>query len=87
MIQIIEINRIKFILRASFGVMATAKRLGLRKDAPRPGAFRARTATQAILFSERLDDYFAEDSPARMIDVFIGKLNLTGLGLKTQWCI
>ncbi len=39
---------------------------------------------QATLFPERLDDYVAEDSPVRVIDVFIDDLDITGLGFKTQ---
>ena len=42
---------------------------------------------QATLFPERLDDYVAEDSGVRVIDVFIDDLNLSGLGFKTapEW--
>ena len=38
---------------------------------------------QATLFPERLDDYIAEDSPLRVIDVFVDELDLSGLGFKT----
>ena len=38
---------------------------------------------QATLFPERLDDYIAEDSPVRVIDVFVDDLGLSGLGFKT----
>ena len=38
---------------------------------------------QATLFPERLDDYIAEESPVRVIDVFIDELDLSGLGFKT----
>jgi transposase len=38
---------------------------------------------QATLFPERLDDYIAEDSPVRVIDVFIDGLDVSGLGFKT----
>ena len=38
---------------------------------------------QATLFPERLDDYIAEDSAVRVIDVFIDDLDLSGLGFKT----
>ena len=31
---------------------------------------------QATLFPERLDDYIAEDSPVRVIDVFIDELDM-----------
>ena len=37
---------------------------------------------QATLFPERLDDYIAEDSAVRVIDVFIDDLDLSGLGFK-----
>ena len=39
---------------------------------------------QATLFPERLDDYVAEDSACRVIDVFIDELDLSGMGFKTQ---
>ena len=39
---------------------------------------------QATLFPERLDDYVAEDSAVRVIDVFLDGLDLSGLGFKTQ---
>jgi transposase len=38
---------------------------------------------QATLFPERLDDYIAEDSSVRVIDVFIDDLDISGLGFKT----
>jgi len=38
---------------------------------------------QATLFPERLDDYIAEDSAVRVIDVFLDDLDLSGLGFKT----
>ena len=37
---------------------------------------------QATLFPERLDDYIAEDSAVRVIDVFLDDLDLSGLGLR-----
>ncbi len=40
--------------------------------------------SQATLFPERLDDYVAEDSPVRVIDVFIDDLDISGLGFKTE---
>lgn len=40
--------------------------------------------TQATLFPECLDDYVAEESAVRVIDVFVDELNLTGLGFKTE---
>jgi transposase len=39
---------------------------------------------QATLFPERLDDYMAEDSAVRVIDVFLDDLDLSGLGFKTE---
>jgi transposase len=39
--------------------------------------------TQATLFPERLDDYIAENSPARVIDVFVDELDLGLLHFKT----
>ena len=39
---------------------------------------------QATLFPERLDDYIAEDSAVRVIDVFVDDLDLSGLGFKMQ---
>jgi transposase len=39
---------------------------------------------QATLFPERLDDYVAEDSAVRVIDVFLDDLDLSGFGFKTQ---
>ena len=38
---------------------------------------------QATLFPERLDDYITEDSPVRVIDVFVDDLDLSALGFKT----
>jgi len=38
---------------------------------------------QATLFPERLDDFIAEDSAVRVIDVFIDGLDISGLGFKT----
>ena len=38
---------------------------------------------QATLFPERLDDYIAEESAVRVIDVFVDDLDLSGLGFKT----
>ncbi len=39
---------------------------------------------QATLFPERLDDYIAEDSAVRVIDVFVDDLDTSGLGFKTE---
>ncbi|MFT6288514.1 MAG: transposase [Alcanivorax sp.] len=38
--------------------------------------------TQSILFPERLDEYIAEDNPVRVIDVFVGELDLSSLGFE-----
>jgi transposase len=48
------------------------------------GFIKGEDRTQATLFPERLDDYVTEDSPVRVIDVFIDELDLTDLGFKTQ---
>ena len=48
------------------------------------GFIQGEDRTHATLFPERLDDYVAEDSPVRVIDVFIDELDLAGLGFKTQ---
>jgi transposase len=48
------------------------------------GFIQGEDRTQATLFPERLDDYVAEDSPVRVIDVFIDELDLAGLGFRTQ---
>ena len=39
---------------------------------------------QATMFPERLDDYVAEDSAVRVVDVFIDDLDISGLGFKTE---
>ena len=39
---------------------------------------------QSTLFPERLDNYIAEDSAVRVIDVFIDELDLSGLGFRVQ---
>jgi transposase len=48
------------------------------------GFIQGEDRTQATLFPERLDDYVTEDSPVRVIDVFIDELDLSDLGFKTQ---
>ena len=48
------------------------------------GFIQGEDRSQATLFPERLDDYVAEDSAVRVIDVFIDELELSGLGFKTQ---
>jgi len=40
--------------------------------------------TQATLFPERIDDYIAEDSAVRVVDVFIDDLDISGLGFKAE---
>src|SRR5210317_879006 len=47
------------------------------------GFIQGEDRSQATLFPERLDDYVAEDSAVRVIDVFIDELDLAGLGFKT----
>ena len=37
---------------------------------------------QGVLLPEFLDDYVAEDNPLRAIDVFVGELDLRGLGVE-----
>ena len=39
---------------------------------------------QATLFPETLDDYVAEESATRVIDVFVDEVDLSGLGFKTE---
>ena len=39
---------------------------------------------QATLFPESLDEYIAEDSAVRVIDVFIDDLDISGLGFKVE---
>ena len=48
------------------------------------GFIQGEDRSQATLFPERLDDYVAEDSSVRVIDVFIDELDLSDLGFKTQ---
>ena len=38
--------------------------------------------TQSVLFPDRLDDWIAEDNPVRVIDTFVGELDLSGLGFE-----
>jgi transposase len=40
--------------------------------------------TQATLFPDRIDDYVGEDSPVRVVDVFIDDLDISGLGFRTE---
>ena len=46
------------------------------------GFIKGADRNQATLFPERLDDYVAEDSAVRVIDVFVDELDLLGLGFK-----
>jgi len=39
---------------------------------------------QSTLFPERVDDYVGEDSVVRVIDVFIDRLDISGLGFKAE---
>jgi transposase len=39
---------------------------------------------QSTLFPERVDDYVGEDSVVRVIDVFIDRLDISGLGIKAE---
>ena len=48
------------------------------------GFIQGEDRNQATLFPERLDDYVAEDSAVRVIDVFIDDLDISGLGFKAE---
>ena len=48
------------------------------------GFIQGEDRSQATLFPERLDDYVAEDSAVRVIDVFLDDLDLSGLGFRTE---
>ena len=48
------------------------------------GFIQGEDRSQATLFPDRLDDYVAEDSAVRVIDVFLDDLDLSGLGFKTE---
>ena len=37
---------------------------------------------QSTLFPEQLDDYISEDNPVRVIDVFVGEMDLSKMGFK-----
>jgi len=39
---------------------------------------------QSTLFPDRVDDYIGEDSPVRVIDYFIDKLDVSGLGFNAE---
>jgi len=48
------------------------------------GFIRGEDRHQATLFPESLDEYVAEDSPVRVIDVFVDDLDISGLGFRTE---
>ena len=48
------------------------------------GFIKGADRSQVTLFPESLDDYVAEDSPVRVIDVFVDELDLLSLGFKTE---
>ena len=48
------------------------------------GFIKGTDRNQATLFPEKLDDYIAEESAVRVIDVFVDELDLSGLGFKTE---
>ena len=48
------------------------------------GFIEGESRNQSTLFPESLDEYIAEDSAVRLIDVFIDKLDISGLGFKTE---
>lgn len=48
------------------------------------GFIKGECRTQRTLFPDQLDDYVTEENPARVIDVFIDGLDLTGLDFKTE---
>jgi transposase len=39
--------------------------------------------SQATLFPERIDDYIDEETPVRVVDVFVDSIDLPVLGVKT----
>jgi len=50
------------------------------------GFIEGRNRQQSTLFPERIDDYVGADSPVRVIDVFIDRLDVSGLGFKAEAC-
>lgn len=48
------------------------------------GFIEGESRSQSTLFPESLDEYIAEESAVRVIDVFIDKLDISGLGFKTK---
>lgn len=47
------------------------------------GFIKGACRTQATLFPDRLDDYITEENTIRVIDVFIGSLDLANMDFKT----
>ena len=39
---------------------------------------------QSTMFPERIDDYVGDDSVVRVVDVFIDRLEISGLGFKAH---
>jgi transposase len=48
------------------------------------GFIEGESRSQSTMFPERVDDYVGEDSPVRVIDVFIDDLDISGLGFKAE---
>jgi len=48
------------------------------------GFIEGESRSQSTLFPESLDEYIAEEGVVRVIDVFIDKLDIFGLGFKTK---
>jgi transposase len=44
------------------------------------GIYRGRGAKSGDAFPDRLEDWIDEDNPVRVIDLFVGEIDLTGLG-------
>ena len=54
------------------------------KARSKSGFIEGENCFQSTLFPERLDDYVEEDSVVRVIDVFIDRLDISGLGFKAE---
>ena len=48
------------------------------------GFIEGESRSQSTLFPERIDDYVEEDSVVRVVDVFIDRLDISGLGFRTE---
>ena len=48
------------------------------------GFIEGESRTQSTMFPERIDDYVEEDSVVRVVDVFIDRLDISGLGFKAE---